>query len=209
MNVKKYFPATKKRILYISTLSLGINILYSVANFALGIWSKSYWFLTMGAYNLILVIMRASVIKFNKQSKSVDSARFIQAFVGAMLVLLSFVLGATVYLSVKHDVAQSFHKIIMITIATYTFTKITLAIVNYIKKKKFNSHIVSTLRGITLCDATASVYSMQKSMLVSFQGMTASDIRLMNILTGTGVFIVVCLLGIIMIINSRKEIKNG
>lgn len=210
MNEKKPLRATKKQVLHISTLSLGINILYSIANFALGVWSKSYWFLTMGAYNLILVIMRASVITFARQSKNPNSARFIQAFIGVMLVLLSFVLGSSVYLSVKHDVAQSFHEIIMITIATYTFTKITLAIVNYIKKNRYNSNIISTLRGITLCDATASVYSTQKSMLVSFQGMTVSDIRLMNILTGTGVFIIVCLLGVMMIIKSKKEIiKNG
>lgn len=97
----------------------------------------------------------------------------------------------------------------MITIATYTFTKITLAIINYIKRNKFNSHIISTIRCIALCDATVSMYSMQKSMLVSFEGMTINKISLMNTLTGAGIVIIVIALGVLLIKKSKKEIKNG
>jgi len=60
-----------------------------------------------------------------------------------------------------------------------------------------------------LCDATASLYSLQKSMLVSFEGMTVNDIRLMNILTGASVVIIVVVLGVLLIKKSKKEIKNG
>ena len=209
MNIKNLLKSSRKQILQIALLSLVFNSIYAFGNFALGIWSKSYWFLTMGAYNLILAIMRFSVVISDRKNNKNVSEIFVQRFIGVMIILLGLILGGSVYLSINFDVAHKFHKIIMITIATYTFSKITLAIINYVKRNKFNSHIISTVRCIALCDATAAIYSMQKSMLVSFEGMTNNDIRLMNSLTGIGVVIIVIVLGVLLIKKSKKEIKNG
>lgn len=204
----KILLSSKKRILYIALISLAVNTLYALGNFALGIWGQSYWFLTMGAYNVILAIMRFFVLLCNKQNQKGISGSFVQRFTGIMIILLACILGGSVYLSVRFDVARSFHEIIMITIAAYTFTKIIIAVINYVKRNKFSSYIIVSLRGIALCDAAASIYSMQKSMLVSFEGADISEIRLMNILTGIGVVVIVGVLGVLMIKNSKKEIKN-
>ncbi len=209
MKIIRMLKGSRKQIFQVALLSFIVNSLYALGNFALGIWSKSYWFLTMGAYNLILAIMRVSVVLSNKKNEKNISEIFIQRFIGVMIILLGCILCGSVYLSINFDVAHKFHEIIMITIATYTFTKITLAIINYVKRSKFNSHIISTIRCIALCDATASLYSLQKSMLVSFEGMTVNDIRLMNILTGASVVIIVVVLGVLLIKKSKKEIKNG
>lgn len=209
MNIKNLLKSSRKQILQIALLSLVFNSIYAFGNFALGIWSKSYWFLMMGAYNLILAIMRFSVVMSDRKNNKNVSEIFVQRFIGVMVILLGLILGGSVYLSINFDVAHKFHEIIMITIATYTFTKITLAIINYVKRNKFNSHVISTIRCIALCDATAAIYSMQKSMLVSFEGMTNNDIHLMNTLTGIGVVIIVIVLGVLLIKKSKKEIKNG
>lgn len=50
---------------------------------------------------------------------------------------------------------------------------------------------------------------MQKSMLVSFGEMSVDNIRLMNILSGIGMIAVISVLGILLIIKSKKEYKNG
>lgn len=209
MKIIRMLKGSRKQIFQVALLSFIVNSLYALGNFALGIWSKSYWFLTMGAYNLILAIMRVSIVLSNKKNEKNISEIFIQRFIGVMIILLGYILCGSVYLSINFDVSHKFHEIIMITIATYTFTKITLAIINYVKRSKFNSHIISTIRCIALCDATASLYSLQKSMLVSFEGMTVNDIRLMNILTGASVVIIVVVLGVLLIKKSKKEIKNG
>ena len=92
------------------------------------------------------------------------------------------------------------------TIATYTFTKLVFAIINLCKSKKLNLPIVKALRNISLADATVSMFSLQRSMLTSFEGMETADIRLFNTLTGTAVFLVVLILGINLL---RKGTKNG
>lgn len=65
-----------------------------------------------------------------------------------------------------------------------------------------------TIRNIALADAAVSIFSMQRSMLVSFEGMTPENIRIMNICTGIGVCLLVFLLGLIMAIGLNKKSIN-
>ena len=68
-----------------------------------------------------------------------------------------------------------------------------------VKAKRSASTVLKTLRNISLADACVSIYTMQRSMLVSFPGMEEAEILLMNIFTGTAVWIAVLLLGINLI----------
>ena len=68
-----------------------------------------------------------------------------------------------------------------------------------VKAKRSASPVLKTLRNISLADACVSIYTMQISMLVSFPGMEAAEILLLNIFTGAAVWIVVLLLGINLI----------
>lgn len=102
-------------------------------------------------------------------------------------------------MSTIKDRGTAFHEIIMITIATYTFTKITIAIIGMVTAKRSASPALKILRNISLADACVSIYTMQRSMLVSFPGVEAAEILLLNIFTGTAVWIIVLLLGINLI----------
>ena len=102
-------------------------------------------------------------------------------------------------MSAVEDRGTAFHEIVMITIATYTFTKITISIIGMVNARRSASPVLKTLRNISLADACVSIYTMQRSMLVSFPGLTAPKILLLNIFTGTAVWIVVLLLGINLI----------
>ena len=102
-------------------------------------------------------------------------------------------------MSAVKDRGTAFHTIVMIAIATYTFAKITIAIIGMEKAKRSASPVLKTLRNISLADACVSIYTMQRSMLVSFPGMEAAEILILNIFTGTAVWIVVLLLGINLI----------
>lgn len=97
-----------------------------------------------------------------------------------------------------------FPLIAMLAIATYTFTKITLAIIKWIKARKCASAKMLTLRNISLANAFVSVYSLQRSMLVSFEGMTAAEIRIMNAATGCGVCTIVFALGMNLLRSTKK-----
>ena len=70
-------------------------------------------------------------------------------------------------------------------------------------KKKVISHTTNTLINISFVDALVSIVSLQRSMLVSFDGMTATEIRIMNVATGSAVCIIVFLLGLNLVRNKK------
>lgn len=183
-----------------TALSLAFNILYAVANCITGFAMHSWWFVTLGAYYSVLTVSRFSVLQVYRKSKGdADLETFAEKITGIMLVTLSVCLIGIITLSAVEKRGSDFHEIVMIAIATYTFTKVTLAIIGLFKVKNTPSPIQKTLRNISFADAFVSIYSMQRSMLVSFEGMAQKDIQLLNILTGTAVWLLLILLGINLI----------
>lgn len=140
---------------------------------------------------------------------SISTERFILKFCGILLVILAFVLSISTYLSLVTNMAAKHQEIVMITIATYTFCKVTLAIINTIKIRKENALLLSAIRNIGCVDAAVSILSLQRSMLVSFEGMNKDEIYMMNAITGAGVFLFVLSLGIGMFLRSQKEYSKS
>lgn len=180
-----------------------VNLLYALYNGALGVMSHSMWFISLCAYYIILSSMRFGVIIQDRRNISTEN--FITRFCGIMLIALSFVLSGSIYLSLTDDVAVKHQEIIMITIATYTFYKVVLAIVNTVKGRKENSLLLSTIRNIGCADAAVSILSLQRSMLVSFGDMEQDKIYMMNALTGACIVILIIILGITMLVNSMRN----
>ena len=177
------------RTVKVAFASLTFNIAFATYYLVLGFVTSSWWLLTLGAYYLILSIVRFVVLR----SKSKE--RFITKFTGWMLIILSIPLVGTVILSIVRDRGNELHKIVMIAMAAYAFTKITLATIQRIKARRSTSATLITLRNISFADALVSIFALQRSMLVSFDGMTEAEIVMMNATLGSAVCVIVFLLG--------------
>lgn len=180
-------------------LNFIINLIFAIYNCVLGIASYSWWFIAVGAYYIILSIMRIAVIAFSLKNRK--NEQFIMKFSGIMIFLLSVVLCGIVYMTVGQSGAVKYHEIAMITIALYAFTKITLAIYRFIKSKKGSEPHTKTLCSIAFADSVVSIYSLQRSMLVTFEGMTVENIILFNLLSGIGMCLIVICIGLNLIIK--------
>ena len=187
-----------------ASLVLVINTAYAVGNLLLGVSKVSWWFITLGVYYIILSTMRLTAIIMSRKIKSGVTSKY----VGVMLMVTALPLLAIVFLCFVKEVGSQFHEIIMIAMAAYAFTKITLAIINLIKVRKGSSEVEKSLRNISLADALVSIASLQRSMLVSFGDMSASDIKIFNVLTGTGVSVLIFLLGLNLVMEIRKKQKS-
>ena len=185
------------KTLKIALLSLVANTAFAAYHLISGALTSSWWLLTLGSYYLILSLLRFTVLV----SKRKD--HFIVKFTGWMLIALSIPLVGTVLLSVLRDRGHELHMIIMIAMATYAFTKITLATVNVVKARRTSSAILITLRNISFADAFVSIFALQRSMLVSFEGMTETEIIIMNATLGSAVYVIVLLLGINLLKNKK------
>ncbi len=186
----------------LALVSLVLNVAFGSYYLIFGSVTKSWWLLTLGSYYLILSIVRFAVL-LTKENK-----RFIITFTGRMLMLLSIPLCGTVILSVVRDRGHELHPIIMIAMAAYAFTKITFATVKLARTHRSTSARLITLRSISFADAFASIFALQRSMLVSFEGMAESEILIMNLALGSAVCIIVFLLGF-NLVRSKKMLLSA
>ena len=190
------------RTLKVALFSLIFNVVFGAYHLVFGIVSSSWWLLTLGTYYLILSIVRFAVLCTKSKEQ------FITKFTGWMLMVLSIPLSGTVILSVVRDRGHEYHMIVMIAMATYAFTKITLATINLVKSRRSTSGALITLRNISFADAFVSIFALQRSMLVSFEGVTETEILIMNATLGSAVCIIVFLLGL-NLVRSKKILFNA
>ena len=190
------------RTLKFALASLSFNIAFATYHLVMGLATRSWWLLTLGSYYLVLSVVRFVVLR----SKSGE--RFIAKFTGWMLILLSIPLVGTVILSVVRDRGHERHMIVMIAMAAYAFTKITLATIKLVKARRSTSATLITLRNISFADAFVSIFALQRSMLVSFEGMTETEIAIMNATLGSTVCVIVFLLGLNLVRNKKVLFKS-
>ena len=144
------------RTLKFALASLLFNISFATYHLVMGLVTRSWWLLTLGSYYLVFSIVRFVVLC----SKSGE--HFIAKFTGWMLILLSIPLAGTVILSVVRDRGYERHMIVMIAMAAYAFTKITLATIKLIKARCSTSATLITLRNISFADAFVSIFALQR-----------------------------------------------
>ena len=199
------------RMILSAAIALTFNLLYALYHCVLGIMNLSLWFISMCAFYGILATMRFSAVlceRKNQDLSSNDTERFVMKLSGILLAALSFVLAVVSYISLSQNIATKHDKIIMITVATYTFYKIAMAVVRAVKQHKNPSPLLKTIRNIGYAEVAASILTLQRSMLVSFGPMDGGQVHLMNSITGAVVCLFVLILGISMMIKSVRKV-NG
>ena len=185
-----------------------INALYGIYTGALGVFGHSWWFIALAAYYVVLAVMRFSVL-LSLRSAAPATERFVMRFTGGMCLFLAVTLAGITYLSLLDERGTQHHEIVMITMALYAFSKITLAVVRMAKRGRNNRPALKCMSSLTLADAAVSIFALQRSMLVTFNGMSADNIQLMNALTGTAVYLLTAVLGINLIGGKRSTMAKS
>ena len=128
---------------------------------------------------------------------------------GILLLVLNLALSGVVLLTIAKDAAKRYSDVIVITIAAYTFLKVTMAVINMVKVRSMNSPILTVIRNVGVANALVSILTLQTTMLASFQEGSSLDANLMNAITGLGVSILIAVIGIRMIYQASKKKGHG
>lgn len=200
--------------------SLTINILYALLQLGLGFINHSIWFYSLAGYYFLLVVMRYFLLKEMRHDRWGED-RFFELLhyrmCGLILICMNIALAVVVFYIVKQNRGFEHHYIVTIAMAAYTFTTFTIAIINNVKYRKYNSPVMSASKIISLVAAMVSMLSLETAMLTAFGEDNSAIFRqIMTGSTGGVVCIVVLVLAIYMTVKSTKEInaikeanKNG
>ena len=205
---KRIASSKRYRIILSATASLAFNLLYALYHLVLGILNLSLWFIAICAFYAILATVRFSAVlcgRNHQKSPDNDTELFVMKLSGLLLLVLGVVLATVNYLSLSQNIATQYEEIMMITIAAYTFYKITMAIVKAVKQHKNPSPLLRVIRNIGYAEVAASILTLQRSMLVSFGSMSAGNVHFMNAVTGAAVCLFVLILGLSMIKTSKGK----
>lgn len=192
--------------------SLALNLLYAVMKLFVGIRDRSVWFITLAAYYILLTLMRFFLLRHMKkqeigQNKLSEWKRY--RFCGTVLMTMNLVLSGMVALVIIQDGGFLYDGYLIYVMAAYAFYKITVAIINIVKYRKYNSPVMSAAKAIGFAAAVVSMLALETAMLSQFGGDDSPLFRHTMVgATGAGVCAIIIGMSVYMIVKSTKEIKQ-
>lgn len=191
--------------------SVVLNILYALLQLFSGFHFHSIWFYALAGYYTLLAIMRFFLLKDARKIVAGENKFYeflLYRLCGILLLLMNLTLAVIVFYIVWQNRGFEYNYIHTITMAAYTFTTMTLAIINVIKYRRYESPLMSAARVISLASALVSILSLETAMLTAFGAENGPQFRqTMTGITGAAVCVLILIIAIYMIIYSTKEIK--
>lgn len=210
--IVKYREDVHLRIKISLVFSFIFNSAYAIFQFFIGLYHGSFWFYSMCAYYLFLAITRFFLMKYTlkfKPNEQVKEELIWYRRCGWMMLLLNMALSVMVFFMVYWNRTFNHHRITTITLAAYTFISFTIAVINFIKYRKYNSPIFNATKSISLTSASVSIITLEATMLTSFGTDMDPTIRKLFLgLTGGVVSIFVLILAIIIIVKGSKQLNH-
>ncbi len=193
--------------------SLLWNALYGVLQLWLGYYHNTFWFASLGAYYICLGVMRFFLLLHTKKYAPGERMRSeLKKYraCGWVFLVMNLALALIIFFMVYWGRTFRHHMITAIAMAAYTFTAFTLAIVNVVKYRKYNSPVFSASRAISLTAALVSMLTLESTMLTAFSDGAMSEIEQKWMLgaTGGGISLVIVLVAVYMIVASTKKLKT-
>ena len=124
---------------------------------------------------------------------------------GKLLAVSSIALGGAVIMVVLGYGGKSYAGLTIYAVATYTFCKLGVAIVNLVKVQRERSLLQKTLRNISYSDALVSLLALQTALFASFGEGVGDFEPTMNALTGAGVCLMIAGLGLSMVHDAKRR----
>ena len=205
--LKKIKSNTEFRIKLFLFISLIFNFGYASFLFVVSRIYFSKWFFVMSIYYALLSAARIFIFFEINPNNTLRKKILSMRACGCFLLLLNLVVSVMVFLLIYTVPPAKYHEIIVITLATYTFSALTLAIINIVKYLKKNDHVYSCAKVISLISASVSMLTLTNTMLATFGGDDTMLRRIiLPIFSGVvAIFIIVC--AILMIKKANNDLK--
>ncbi len=193
-------------------ISLSANLAYIIVNIYSGAVYNTRWFFILAVYYAVMASMRLMLALYMRAHDVGESrlAELKRARVCAYtMTLINFSLSAVVLMMMYQNRGFEYKGMLIYAMAAYTFYIATVAIVNIVKYRRYNSPVLTMAKCISLTSALVSMLSLETAMLSAFGAdMPLYEKRLFIALTGAGVSVVVLGMSCILIVMFTKEIRK-
>lgn len=193
--------------------SLILNIAYALLQLWLGIFHRTFWFCSLGAYYLCLAIMRFFLARHSRKYAPGEKMReelIKYRACGWISLAMNLALALIVFFMLYWNRTFTHHMITAIAMAAYTFTSFTTAIVSVFKYQKYNSPVFSASKAISFAAACVSMLTLTSTMLTTFNDGSMDALTQKIMLGGVGIAVlaVVLSMAVRMIVQATRKLKQ-
>ena len=189
-------------------IAIVFNLAYSVFLFVVSAVYGSKWFLTMSIYYGLLFLMRVFILTCIKKRKQLRGKIMVMRACGYFLLAINLVVSTMTFILIYGNRYVIHREITVITLATYTFISLTVAIVSTIKHLPKSDYIFFCAKMVGLICASVSLTILTSTMLSTFGGNNEALNRvILTTLSGfVSIFIIAC--AIYMICKSHLDLRT-
>jgi len=199
-----------------TNVSLSISFVISMLYVGINLWFwhvlKSYWFMVLAVYYVIMALMRFLLVRYVRIQKigtDILSEWKRSRVCAYILLLINLSLSGAVLMILYQHRGYDYPGMMIYVMALYTFYALTMSIVDMVKYRKMGSPIMSTAKIVSLSAALVSMLNLETAMFAQFGGeMSPESQQIFIILTGAGISIAVVTLSVILIVRATKEIRR-
>lgn len=193
--------------------SLLFNTAYALLQLGMGIYHASFWFSSLAGYYILLALARFFLVRYTGRNRAGERMREewrLYRACGIAFLILNLALSLMVFFMIYWNRTFVHHQITTIAMAAYTFTAFTVAIVNIVKYRKYNSPVYSASKMISLAAACVSMLTLETTMLTAFGDGTMDLLsrRIMLGATGGAVAAVIIVMAVYMIARGNRELRE-
>ncbi len=188
------------------------NTVYALFQLWLGVTHMTFWYYSLCGYYLCLAVMRLSlslhIKKHMVREKMYEEWKRYRTC-GWVFLTINLTLTVMIFFMIYWGRSFEHDQITTIALAAYTFTAFTVAIVNLIRYRKYESPIYSASKAISLAAACVSMITLTSAMLTTFGGAEIETFRRWILaLLGGAVAVCITTMAIYMIRHSTRKMKG-
>lgn len=193
--------------------SLALNAVYSLFQLWLGFLHNTFWYYSLAGYYILLAVMRFFLVRYTSTHRPGEKMReelTKYRLCGILFLIMNLALALIVFFMVYWNRTFIHHEITTIAMAAYTFTAFTLAIVNILKYRKYNSPIYTASNAISLAAACVSILTLESTMLTTFGDgtMDALTQKLLLGISGGAIVAFIIVMAVYMIAQGTEKLNQ-
>lgn len=190
-----------------------INFFYSIFLLFISLYYKSTWFSTLAIYYICLATMKCNILLNQYKRKKIQKEKDyyllqVKSFrnSGFYLCVFTIALSLEVFIMIKFNNGMRHTGLMLYAVGIHTIYKLSISIYNFLKAKKYDNYTTQSIRNINLVTTFISILSLQITIFKTFD--TKIDSFPFNLCTGICVLCITLCIGLSMIIQGQKKIKQ-
>ena len=189
------------------------NVAYALLQLGMGFWHHTFWFYSLAGYYICLAVMRFFLARYTTKHKPGEKMReelVRYRLCGWIFLVMNLALALIIFFMVYWNRTFTHHMITAIALAAYTFTAFTMAIINMVKYRKYNSPVYSASKAISFASACVSMLTLEATMLTTFGDGSMDGVTRKIFLGCTGgvISVFIILMAVYMIRQSSEKLKE-